>query len=133
MEYNFKGKSDFKSRKKCVIITNAMPIAVCLVIGMLMEALVYTDFYVFATTFYKCFIDCFISIALFNIIPVYPMSGSKVLKALLPPNAAMWYSGHEKIIQAVVVFLLLAGWLRIPLGVIKSALLSLFSIAARII
>jgi Zn-dependent protease len=69
--------------------------------------------------------SCFVSIAVFNIIPVHPLCGNRILKCFLSPNAALKFSQNEKILQMVVIFLLLAGWLRMPLNAIVSKILTI--------
>ncbi len=127
MNYQLGGKRDIKSRKLCTVTVNVAPILISIVLSMLFAILgEVTDFgntgFGYVSSACSIFSDCFAAIAVFNLIPVYPMSGGKILKSLLSPNAALKYSQSEKVIQMVVVFLLLMGWLGIPLNILKSVI-----------
>ena len=47
-----------------------------------------------------------IGICIFNMIPVPPLDGSRILNAFLPPKAAFAYMKHER-----TVYLIMIGWL----------------------
>ena len=51
------------------------------------------------------------AVAVFNIIPVYPMSGSWLIRCILNPNQAIKYAQYEKPLQIIVMFLLVLGLL----------------------
>jgi Zn-dependent protease len=128
MNYQLNGKRDIKSRKLCTIIVNAAPMLISIILSILFEILWQVPIFEtigfgYVARAFSIFSNCFAAIAVFNIIPVYPMSGGKILKSLLSPNAALKYSQSEKVIQMVVVFLLLMGWLSIPLNILKSVIL----------
>ena len=63
----------------------------------------------------------------FNLIPLPPLDGSKIIKAFLPYNARVWFENNEKIIEIVFVVLWIMGILsRIIspiIGVVYSALI----------
>ncbi len=46
-----------------------------------------------------------ISLALFNLLPIPPLDGSKILYAFLPSNASSWCKFHER--QIAVIFMLI--------------------------
>jgi hypothetical protein len=48
------------------------------------------------------------------------MCASRILKAVLPPDTALKFSQSEKVLQALVIFALLIGWLAVPLDFIKT-------------
>ena len=52
-----------------------------------------------------------VTFALFNIIPIYPLSGSKILGLFLNPNAALSMARYEKIFQIVLLMLIFLGFL----------------------
>ena len=60
-----------------------------------------------------------IGIALFNLIPIPPLDGSRLLTALLPPRAYYFIMKHERTIYYVFL-----GWLLLG-GFVSSALLSM--------
>ena len=48
-----------------------------------------------------------ISLALFNLIPIPPLDGSKILYAFLPSKASSWCKMHEREMSAVFFFILI--------------------------
>ena len=68
-----------------------------------------------------------IGLGVFNLIPLPPLDGSKIIKAFLPYNARVWFENNEKIIEFVFVILWIMGILsRIIspiIGVVYSALI----------
>ena len=73
-------------------------------------------------------------LAVFNIIPIPPLDGSKVLFALLPPKAYNWLMRYEKYGMFVLMALLFLGVLDVPLDFLRGGLMNgLESAAIRII
>ena len=68
-----------------------------------------------------------IGLGVFNLIPLPPLDGSKIIKAFLPYNARVWFENNEKIIEIVFVVLWIMGILSkiiSPIiGVVYSALI----------
>ena len=52
---------------------------------------------------------CNIRLALINLIPVYPMDGSRVLSAFLSPRGVVKMANYEKILQAGLVLFIVLG------------------------
>jgi Zn-dependent protease len=85
--------------------------------------------------FFQLFHLINIGICIFNLIPVPPLDGSRILNAFLPPKAAYSYMKHER-----TLYLIMIGWLLLG-DVAASALLSIpgasssivFSIIAKIL
>lgn len=50
-----------------------------------------------------------IGLGVFNLIPLPPLDGSKVIKPLLPTNAKIWFENHEDIFYIVFVVLWITG------------------------
>ena len=75
----------------------------------------------------KIAISLNIGLGVFNLIPLPPLDGSKIIKAFLPYNARVWFENNEKIIEIVFVVLWIMGILsRIIspiIGVVYSALI----------
>ena len=63
-----------------------------------------------------------IGLAIFNLIPVPPLDGSKILLPLLPYKAAAWFSQYGYIIQIVIILLLFFNILLLPLTFLTSGL-----------
>ncbi len=74
-----------------------------------------------------------ISLALFNLLPVPPLDGSKILYAFLPPKASNWCKMHEREISAIFFFILIfdsrlfGGYITGFLSLCVSGVFSLFT------
>jgi len=51
-----------------------------------------------------------VALALFNIIPVYPLDGAKILALKLTPETQIKYANYEKIFQIILIIALFTGW-----------------------
>ena len=65
-----------------------------------------------------------VSLAVFNLIPVPPLDGSKVLAVLLPDRAYNWLMRYERYGMALLMLLLLTGVLDVPLEFLRDGLLN---------
>ena len=65
-----------------------------------------------------------IGLGLFNLIPVPPLDGSKVIKPILPYNAKVWFENNERIFEMVFVALWLLGILSTIISPIIQAVYS---------
>ena len=50
-----------------------------------------------------------VTLAVFNLIPIPPLDGSRILSAFLPPKLAYAYIKHERIISIILMILLFVG------------------------
>lgn len=50
-----------------------------------------------------------IGLGVFNLIPLPPLDGSKVIKPILPYNAKIWFEDHEQIFYVIFVALWIVG------------------------
>ncbi len=57
-----------------------------------------------------------ISLAVFNLIPIPPLDGSRLLMIALPPRAYMWVAQNERYIMLALLVLLWTGILSFPLS-----------------
>ena len=64
-----------------------------------------------------------IGLGVFNLIPLPPLDGSKVLKAFLPYNSRQWFENNEKIFEMIFVALWIVG----VLSTIISPLISIIT------
>lgn len=63
-----------------------------------------------------------INLAVFNMVPVPPLDGSRLVTALLPARIYYKVMQYEQYIIIVVIALLLFGWLDGPLGFLNNAI-----------
>lgn len=57
-----------------------------------------------------------ISLAVFNLLPIPPLDGSRIFSAILPPRAAFWMSQNEQTIRLILIVLLATGALSTPIN-----------------
>lgn len=107
---------NFKNRKQGTIVTYITPILICILIAELIHLICNVSGGVspslnsvsgVALSFSYTISTMLIKLSVFNIIPVYPLWGSYILKACLSPNAAIAYAQKERIIQIIIVFMVL--------------------------
>ena len=71
-----------------------------------------------AITFFSLFTQLNISFAVFNLLPVPPLDGSRLLMLFLPPRAHMWVLQNERYITLALFALLWFNVLDIPLSML---------------
>ncbi len=115
----------YKNKKRGILITYVTPIVICVVLAVAVNicaallALIGNAGYIsYAVLFLGIMAKNFAAIAVFNLLPVYPMAGSNIIRCFLSPNQAIAYSQYEKPIQIFIVFLLVLGLLPRVLDVI---------------
>lgn len=57
-----------------------------------------------------------INLFVFNMIPVPPLDGSRVLTYFLPPKAAIWFMKNQRYFYGVVMLLMVTGILSVPMS-----------------
>ena len=50
-----------------------------------------------------------VGLGIFNLIPLPPLDGSKVIKPFLPYNAKVWFEDNEKMFYLIFVILWITG------------------------
>lgn len=118
--------SYYADRRMGTLITHIIPILVNIVAACAAAALltVYKTFLLSSATLpfegmwrvnfeiYRTiyfFARANLAVALFNILPIYPLDGNAVLEAFLTPNKALKLKALEKLTQLILLFLLAVG------------------------
>jgi Zn-dependent protease len=118
----------YKNRRRGVLITHLTPIAVNLLLGAAAIATVSLlangplDAFLFVRRVYInvweadvqwitmlvliAFAQCNIFLALFNLIPVYPLAGSKILQLYARPDTLVKLNHYEKLTQMLLILAL---------------------------
>ena len=63
-----------------------------------------------------------VGLGVFNLIPLPPLDGSKVIKAFLPYNSRQWFENNEKIFEMIFVALWIVGILSTIISPLISAI-----------
>ncbi len=74
-----------------------------------------------ALTFFSLFAQLNISLAVFNLLPVPPLDGSRLMMIFLPPRAHMWVLQNERYITLALFALLWFNVLDLPLSMLVGA------------
>lgn len=74
--------------------------------------------------FLRFYIQINVSLAVFNLLPIPPLDGSKILFIFLPDRMVSWFYQHQQIISIVLIALLWMGVLSIPLNFLSKYVLT---------
>ena len=70
------------------------------------------------------YIQINVSLAVFNLLPIPPLDGSKILFVFLPDRAVAWFYRYQNIISIVLIALLWMGVLNVPLNFLSKYVLT---------
>ena len=119
---------NFKNPKRgMAIVALAGPLAnllaafvgVCILVPVLLYA-PYNDFVLFIITFLNYYVLVNIGLAVFNLIPIPPLDGSKILMAFLSDRMLNFYYQYQQIITTVLFVILFTGVLSEPMNYVES-------------
>lgn len=106
-------------------------IIVALIAAIGLNALAYfggsiipSNILVYIAIFMYSFIGINIGLAVFNLLPLPPLDGSKILAAFLPDNFLYKYYQYERYIMFAVFFLLFTNILSVPLMFLRNLVLN---------
>ncbi len=119
----------FKRGKTDVAITafagplSNLVVAFASMILMFLLAFILGDssFIVYVVTFFNYVAIININLAVFNLVPIPPLDGSKILAAVLPNNLYYKLMQYERYISIIVLVLLYTGILSTPLSIVSGA------------
>ena len=83
----------------------------------------YTTLWVFLYTVVITMVQVNITLAMFNLLPVPPLDGSRIFNMLLPPKFYFSIMRYERYILVALFALLWLGALDVPLGYLYSGAL----------
>ncbi len=112
----------YKNRTFGTVLTYASPIIANLIFSFVFAILnavwsitlaneaINLEIYTYVKLFFSALVRFNLSLALFNIIPVSPLCGNKILTAFISPNEALKIVHYEKIFQLILIMLLMFGF-----------------------
>ena len=123
--------NNFKHRRSGMALT-ALAGPVSNLVAALVGAFVYVGVFVLTkgdapSWVYYCFqyyISINVSLAVFNLLPLPPLDGSKIVGAFLSPKMEMQYYKYQRFIIPIVFILLFSGVMTGPLNVVQDAFLN---------
>ncbi len=140
---------NFRRRKKSVVLIATIPNFIMLAISLLI--LCFTYYFVNFTSFTEGsqyifikgyvvsnddiyyilypiikFAQLSIGVALYNIIPVFPLEGEKILNYNVSPNFRMKWSSFNKTLQMLLVLLTILGYIPNVIDFVSSYFISVF-------
>lgn len=77
--------------------------------------------------FFSFYVQINVRLAVFNLLPIPPLDGSKILFVFLPDRAVEWFYRYQRIISLLLLVLLWVGVLTIPLNFLSNYLLKFVS------
>ncbi len=124
----------YKDKRRGNLITYASPIVVCLLLSLCFKLTMGFIIMFFNGMQWADWLNLFLAtmrkyclnVAVINLIPVYPLSGSRIIRCFLSPNAQISFSRNEKMYQMILIFLLLVGLVSPVISVVVSALSNIF-------
>ena len=126
---------NFKNPKEGMALTAAGPVANLLLayLAMVVWKLLYywapvTVGTVFAARFLQYLVMMDVSLAVFNLIPVPPLDGSRVLLAVLPQRIYFGIMKYERVILIVMLAVVWSGFLDGPLTLLNDAVWDLLDL-----
>ena len=117
----------YKDRRMGTILVQIVPILTNLLIGMLtVFALQFMPIgNVFVAVAIFNFAQMNVGLAVFSLLPIHPMGGSKLIQMFVSPTTAMSLTHREKMLQVVMIFLLMFNILQMLIFPVRDFFLRL--------
>lgn len=80
-------------------------------------------------TMLYAFISINIGLCVFNLVPIPPLDGSKILSYFTSGKFDRWFIQNQQIVSIVFLVLVLSPVLSVPLGIVDSLIFNLFTLA----
>ena len=131
--------NNFKNPKRDMAITAAagpvMNLLLAFVGGFFHFAFAGSEamFLNFISEFFQKFCELNITLAVFNLLPIPPLDGWKVLGAVLPARTYWKIMSYERYISFAVILLICTGALDLPLGFIRGFFYTIVNFLPKII
>lgn len=77
----------------------------------------------------SAFISINVGLCIFNLVPIPPLDGSKILAGLTGAKLDSWYAKNQQIIRIVFLVVLVTGILSVPLYLVETAVIRLLELA----
>lgn len=91
---------------------------------ILLYANTHLEFLAWVITFFNFYIYINVGLAVFNLIPIPPLDGSRLVAAFLPDRLVFKYYQYQNIFIIVIFVLLFLGFLSVPLLIAENGLYS---------
>lgn len=125
--YFRRGKTDVAITAFAGPLSNlVVAFAAMLLMFIIAEIFRYFVFIVYITAFLYYIAIININLAVFNLVPIPPLDGSKILAALLPNNVYYKLMQYERYLSIILMVLLYTGILSGPLSTVSDAIYSGF-------
>lgn len=134
--YNFKKpKRDMAITAFAGPLSNLIVALICMIIVNIVGIIVQNHFLMplyYVGIFFMYIAQINIALAVFNLIPIPPLDGSKVLFAVLPNKYYYSIMKYERYIYFVLIALIVVGALDLPLNILSDFVFNLLSYIANL-
>jgi len=101
----------YKDRQKGTLLTYTIPSVACLLFGIVVYTVMTAFVHSFEVRQLLLTIALFnMRLALFNVIPVYPLDGAKVLSVFRSPNQVITMANSQTFMQLILVIAIFLGF-----------------------
>lgn len=101
------------------------------IVGFTPLSFLLSDLWGYINIFLSYYITCNISLAVFNLIPVPPLDGSKILFAFLPDRIVYRISRYQQYYFIIIFALLFIGVLNVPLSFLQNVISDFLSFLSK--